>query len=181
MNADQIAQKFSYIFAEQNEKISKNEMLILNAFSYVCSQTDELYNSISEIKKSIEILSVKLDESINNLNKQNEDFGETADESIQVKVNSNKQIKRKRSIFYRLTKCFKYRKLLKQKHELEKQIDIINEYRRKEREQNRLAEEKRKIEQKRLEEEKRKKNLAERNDQINNILKKSKNIKKGSH
>lgn len=133
----QILTKFGEIIIEQDRKLNSTDQLLNNSFSY-------LYVNINELNSKISILENK----INNLIETQQ----TNNDTPIIKKN-----KRKRPLFYFLTKHWKYKKLLEQKRLLETEI-----------------EEKIKLEK----EIKRKREEKEKQERLNNLQKNIKDILK---
>ena len=170
---DNSVTKFAYIFYEYDKRLSTNENMLLNAFSYV-------YNNVADLREENIVLT------------------QTVNELKQNIVDLEKLIRTyhpapKRPLWYRICKPFKYWMLLKKKHKLDEEIRIENERKAEER---RIAEEARKAEEARIAEEKRKAEEAKqaeaarlkakadaerrkkRQEEINRLMKTKKNNKK---
>ena len=93
----------SEIIIDQDKKLSSTDQMLNNSFSYLCTNINELNSKIS-------ILENKL----NNLIEPQQTNNDTP---------IIKKIKRKRPLFYFLTKHWKYKKLLEQKRLLETEIE----------------------------------------------------------
>jgi hypothetical protein len=150
-NVSEILTKISYLVSEHDKRITSNEQMIYNAFSYLYTKIDELNITINSLNDKL------LQDTV--INKST--TVSTAVASIDT--TKSKKIKRKRSLFYFLIKPFKYRKLLKEKLLLEQEIILkqqaIEEFKKQQEKQN-----------KKQQEEHRKK-LNNTRKTINNILK----------
>lgn len=142
-----ITTKFAYVFYEYDKRLSASENLILNAFSH-------LYNTSENLKERLSIL----ENEISTIKKENE--------NLRILLNEIKP-KKKRTLFYKICKPFKYKKLLKEKLELEKQIAIRNEQIR---EEKRKLEEKRKAEEERRKKQEQSEKLKKRKQEISKLM-----------
>lgn len=122
------------------ERLVKNEQLVLHTFSYLYNRCDDNQLDYSYIQKDISDLydtCAFLNESIKGIqiNQPNK--------TLYVKTENPVIIKKKRPWYYFISKYFRYRTLLKQKAQLEEQIRLnIEEKRRlKELEEKRIREE----------------------------------------
>lgn len=132
------------------ERLVKNEQLVLHTFSYLYNRCDDNQLDYSYIQKDISELydtCAFLKESIKGIqiNQPNK--------TLYIKTENPTIIKKKRPWHYFISKHFRYRTLLKQKAQLEEQIRLNNEEKRrlKELEEKRIREEqeKRKLEMER--------------------------------
>lgn len=172
---DNSATKFAYIFYEYDKRLSTNENMLLNAFSYV-------YNNVANLREENIVLTQTVDSLKQNI------------VELEKLIRTYHPItKPKRPLWYRICKPFKYWMLLKKKHKLDEEIRIENERKAEER---RIAEEARKAEEARIAEEKRKAEEAKqaeaarlkakadaekrkkRQEEINRLMKTKKNNKK---
>lgn len=137
------------------ERLIKNEQLVLHTFSYLYNRCDDNQLDYSYVQKDIGNLYDKyaeLKESFNGIRINQ------PEKTIFIKT-ENSAKKKKRPWHYFISKHFRYRKLLKEKAQIEEQIRLKNEEKRrlKEEEEKQIREEqeKRKLEmEKRIAEQK---------------------------
>ena len=151
----QLLTKFGEIIIEQDKKLNSVDKLLNTSLSYlseiIIDQDKKLNNSFSYLCTNINELNSKISILENRLNNLIEPKQTNNDTPI------IKKIKRKRPLFYFLTKHWKYKKLLEQKRLLEIEI-----------------EEKIKLEK----ETKRKQEEKEKQERLNNLQKNIKDILK---
>ena len=126
--------KISYLLIEHDKKINTNEQLLLNVFSYLYNKIDEVSLKIDECNNKINVSILSYSSSVNKITDINEtiDVDKKSDannkQDVNKKTDINKTVRKKkhRSLWYYITKPYKYKQLLKRKLILESEIDYKN-------------------------------------------------------
>lgn len=132
--------KISYLLIEHDKKINTNEQLLLNVFSYLYNKIDEVSLKIDECNNKINVSILSYSSSVNKITDINEttdvdkktnvnkkaDVAEKQDVNKKTDINKTVRKKKHRSLWYYITKPYKYKQLLKKKLILESEIDYKN-------------------------------------------------------
>lgn len=116
-----IIKQLSYLIIEHDKKINETQHMLYSCFSYLYNRIDGLNTNIGDELNNISDNLASSETIINDNENTNTDYN--LEENNNTVIN---KIKRKRPLFYFITKYFIYKKRLKEKLQLEKTINEKN-------------------------------------------------------